>query len=226
MIAFKFVPILVNYSHKLSHIPLSGLSKHTLVLDNDGGKTSIKIIVKSEGSSKEEAITNMTSKIDKLKLYLKIYSNNEVTLGHSNTYEIVENDRDFKKELLNSLDDIKNDSKLSGYLANPLDSQQKLLLRALDELNKGDILNAFPKLINWLDENAGKGSSRFCSVRDVCSHGRTDEAINKVKQDFPDEFDFDEDAFSIDSNLNRQNLHKHLPEVFSHIKKTFLAKYV
>ena len=174
MIAFKFVPILVNYPHKLSHIPLSGLSKYTLVLDNAGGKTSIKIIVKSEGDSKEEAITNMTSKIDKLKLYLKIFSNNEVTLGHANTYEIVENDQDFKKELLNSLDDIKNDSELSGYLANPLDSQQKLLLRALDELNNGDIFNAFPKLINWLDENAGKGSSRFCSVRDVCSHGKTE----------------------------------------------------
>ena len=226
MIAYKFVPILVNYSHKLSHIPLSGLSKHTLILDNDGGKTSIKILVKSEGNSKEEAINKMTAKIEKLKLYLKLCSNNEVTLGHANTYGIANSDEDFKKELLYSLDDIKNDSELSGYLETPLDSQQKLLMRALDELTNGDILNAFPKLINWLDENAGKGSSRFCCIRDVCSHGRTDEAVHKVKQDFPDEFDFDQDVFSIDSNLNRQNLNKHLPEVLSHIQKIFLAKYI
>jgi|GEM_PF-6712973 len=226
MIAFKFVPVLVNYTHKSAHIPLSGLSKHTLILDNDGGKTSIKILVKSEEDSKEEAINSMTAKIDKLKLYLKVYSNNEVTLGHANTYHAVKNEEEFKKEILHSLDDIKNDSELSEYFTNPLDSQQKLLLRALDELNNGDILNAFPKLINWLDENAGKGSSRFCCVRDVCSHGRTDGAVHKVKQDFPDEFDFDEDVFSIDSNQNKQNLHKYLPEVFSHIQKTFLEKYI
>ena len=109
MIAFKFVPVLVNYSHKLSHIPLSGLSKHILVLDNDGGKTSIKILVKAEGDSKEEAINSMTAKTDKLKLYLKVCSNNEVTLGHANTYHAVENEEEFKKEILNSLDDIKND---------------------------------------------------------------------------------------------------------------------
>jgi len=226
MIAFKFVPVLINYSHKSSHIPLSGLSKHTLILDNEGGKTSIKILVKSEGDLKEDAINKMTSKIDKLKLYLKIYSNNEVTIGHSNSYQVVLNEEEFRKEILNSLDDIKNDSELSEYFSNPLDSQQKLLLRALDELNNGDILNAFPKLINWLDENAGKGSSRFCSIRDVCSHGRTDGAIHKVKQDFPNEFDFDEDVFSIDSNQNKQNLQKYLPEVFSHIQKTFLEKYI
>jgi len=171
-------------------------------------------------------ITKLKLKIEKLRLYLKVITNNEITLRNITTFELEYKNEDFNKHLHPLFGSVKDNTELSNYLESPLNPQQKILEKALDEHKKGDIFNSFPKLINWLDDNAGKGSSRFCCVRDVCSHGKTDDAIHKVNQKFPNEFEFDDGIFNMDSQQNLQNLNMHLPEVFSQIEKTFLEKYV
>lgn len=87
---------------------------------------------------------------------------------------------EYEEMILNSLDALK-DTKLPNYLNERITQQHLLLQTALDELQKDDMFNAFPKLVNWLDDNDSKGSSRFCSIRDSCDHGTLDEhkAIKK-----------------------------------------------
>ena len=83
------------------------------------------------------------------------------------------------------------------------------------------MFNGFPKLVNWLDENDHKGASRFCKIRDVCSHGVTDGAILKVNHDFPNEFEFEDNILKRDSFKNEQSIRKHLPEILRLIEFVF-----
>ena len=86
------------------------------------------------------------------------------------------------------------------------------------------MFNGFPKLVNWLDENDHKGASRFCKIRDVCSHGVTDDAILKVNEYFPGEFEFEDNILRRDSYKNTESMQKHLPEVLRLIESIFKTR--
>jgi len=87
------------------------------------------------------------------------------------------------------------------------------------------MFNGFPKLVNWLDDIDHKGASRFCSLRDVCSHGVTDAAIKIVNDSFPGEFEFEDNILRRDSQKNIQSMKKHLPEVLDQIKTIFKTRF-
>jgi len=134
---------------------------------------------------------------------------------------------EFEKIILNSLDALRDD-KLPHYLNERTTQQHLLLQTALDELETSDMFNAFPKLINWLDDNDGKGSSRFCSIRDSCEHGILDKdrALKNVNEKFPGEFEFEDATLKRNSQKNIISMKKYLPEVLNHIKRIFKNKYV
>ncbi len=116
---------------------------------------------------------------------------------------------------------------LSEFVNSKHSQQHILLSTALDEVYNDDLFNGFPKLINWLDDNAGEGSSKFCCIRDSCDHGILDKhrAIKNVNAQFPSEFEFEDNVLKRDSKKNIKSMKNHLPEVLDHIKKTFEKQY-
>jgi len=103
--------------------------------------------------------------------------------------------------------------------------QDVILQQGLNEVfdSTKNMVNGFPKLINWLDENGSKGI-RFCRLRDALSHGPTDKANKKIKELFPDEFEFEDNILKRDSSKNFRSMLKYLPEVLSLIETVFKSR--
>jgi len=183
------------------------------------------ILLEAEGLDKEDVNKKLNDKIKNLRLYLNLYTDNEIQInqyGRNNHYP---DKKEFDKNIKNTLDSLKEQN-LTSFVNGRITQQRILLQTALDEVNRGDMFNGFPKLINWLDDNDGKGSSRFCKIRDVCSHGITDDAILKVEELFPGEFEFEENTLKRNSQKNIDSMKSHLPEVIEHVKDIFKRDFM
>jgi len=193
----------------------------------DAKNPDINILLESEDETEEKIYRNLGQQYKNFKLYLNLYSDNTIDAVLHDSPEIFSDKNEFEKKILNSLDALR-DEKLPHYLNERTTQQHILLQTALNELQAYEMFNAFPKLINWLDDNDGKGSSRFCSIRDSCEHGTLDKqrALKKVNEKFPGEFEFEDDILKRNSQKNIISMEKYLPEVLDHIKRIFKNKYV
>ena len=213
-------------SSKIINVP--HVENFKMVLSsNTPNQSNIDILLEAEDPVKDEVYNKLKQQLKNLRLYLNLYSENIIEPIQHDSPAIFPEKTKFEETILTSLDEL-NDKNLPQYHLQSTTQQQILLQTALNELRNEDLFNAFPKLINWLDDNDGKGSSRFCSIRDSCDHGILDKtrAIKKVNDAFPGEFEFEDDTLKRDSEKNKESMKKHLPEVLNHIKRVFKTKYV
>ena len=222
MYGYQRVKLVINATgdFKIIHIPKMNNFKMVLTgrAPSDSG---IDILLETEEQTKEENYSKLQQQFTNLKLYLNLYSENAIDVIPHYSPEILTDKNEFKKIILSSID-VLTDVKLPNYLSQRTTQQHILLQTALNELKIGDMFNAFPKLINWLDDNDGKGSSRFCAIRDSCDHGTLDKhrAIKNVNDSFPDEIEFEDDTLKRDSQKNITSMKKHMPEVLDHVNKS------
>lgn len=226
---YQRVKLIIQSSNGFNIINLPLLNNFKMVLFGDSPSNSnIDLLLESVQSTTEEIQEDLKKQLANLKLYVNLYSDNMVSVIPHNSPKVgFEDKKRFEETTLNSLEEL-TEAKLPKYLSNRTSQQQLLLQKALDELKIDDLFNAFPKLINWLDENDHKGASRFCSIRDSCDHGALDKhrAIKKVNEGFPGEFEFEDDVLKRNSEKNEKSMKKHLPEVLDHIKQVFKEKFV
>lgn len=185
----------------------------------------VNVVLEADDSEGIEAHKMMDQKLQNLKLYLNLFTDYEIDPEIKYGPEFYDN----KKSLIRYKQDFFEcliEPNLPKFLEIWVNQHFVLLQEALDEVFNGDLFNGFSHLINWLDENDGKGSSRFCSIRDVCSHVRTDKAYLKVDELFPGEFEFEDRIFKRNSQKNIKSMNKHLPEVLEHVKKIFKRDFV
>lgn len=229
MYGFQLVDLILRSSSDFKIIPVSKLNDFKVILSGRGNKESfVRIMLETESDTLEEIHEKLRQKIDNLKLYVNLYSDNIIDVKVAYSPEIVVDKKYFDEKLLDSLDSMKNDVNLTKYLDKKITQQQELLQLALNELQKGDVFNAFPKLINWLDDNEGKGTSRFCPIRDACDHGVLDasRALKQINEKFPQEFEIEDNVLKRNSSKNIERIKYYLPEVLEHVKKVFREKYV
>lgn len=228
MFGFQKVRLNIKQSHVHKMIDLSKLKNFKMTLSGRQFSDSlINLLLESEQETLEEIYADLETQFQNLQLYVNLYSNNSVHITKSDSPETFATQEYLEERILHSLDEL-TDEKIHGYLKKHAPQQYVLLQIALKELDGNDMFNAFPKLINWLDDNDGKGSSRFCSLRDSCDHGILDKhrAIKNVNEMFPGEFEFEDDTLKRDSPKNLESLKNHLPEVLEHIKRVFKTKYI
>jgi hypothetical protein len=184
----------------------------------------ISVVLEAEDSEDMNASDVLYQKLENLKLYLNLFTDYEIDAEIKygpETYADKKSLYRYSKNVFESLEE----PNLPKFIDSSTTQQDVLLQTALDEVFNNDIFNGFPKLINWLDDNDGKGSSRFCSLRDACSHGITNIAYKRVNETFPEEFEFEENTLKRNSK-NERAMKKHLPEVLEHIRKVFKRKFV
>jgi len=223
MFGYQRVKLIINSSNEFKIINIPQMNNFKIILSGSASNNSdIDIMLEAEDQIKANVYNNLEQQFKNLKLYLNLYSNNTIDVIPHDSAKIFPDKNKYEGIILNSLDSLK-DTKLPNYLNEHTTQQHILLQTALDELQREDIFNAFPKLINWLDDNDSKGSSRFCSIRDSCDHGTLDKhrAIKNVNDKFPNEFEFEDDTLKRDSPKNIISMKKHLPEVLNHIKLVF-----
>lgn len=226
MYGYQTVKLVINATGDFKIINIPQMNNFKMVLTGRAPSDSgIDILLEIEGQTEKEIYSKLQQQLTNLKLYLNLYSENAIDVIAHHSPETFTDKNKFKKTILDSVDEL-TDVKLLNYLSQRTTQQHILLQTALEELKSGQMFNAFPKLINWLDENDGKGSSRFCAIRDSCDHGTLDRAIKKVNDSFPGEFEFEEDILKRDSQKNIQSMKKHMPEVLDHVKQVFKKKYV
>lgn len=230
MYGFQLVDLILKSSADFMIIPISKLNDFKVILSGRGGnnESSIRIMLEAEGVDVKETSQKLQQKVKNLKLYVNLYSDNIIDVKTPYSREILSDKQRFDEKLLDPLNSMKDDSNLTKYLDKRITQQHELLQLALTELQKGDIFNAFPKLINWLDDNDGKGTSRFCSIRDACDHGVLDasRALKKINETFPEEFEIEDNVLKRDSRKNIEQIRRYLPEVLEHVKRVFREKYV
>jgi len=228
MYGFQIIQLIINSSRDFKIFDMSKMDNFKLVLNGrDPNRSDIDFVLEAQGQTPKEIYEKLQKQITNLKLYLNLYSDNAIDIKGRYSPEVFEDKSSYDQRLRDSLGSLR-DANLPNYLNGQTTQQHILLQTALEELKRGDMFNAFPKLINWLDDNDGKGSSRFCYVRDSCDHGILDKhrAIKNVNDNFPGEFEFEDDTLKRNSQMNIESMKRHLPEVLEHIKRVFKRDYV
>ena len=194
-----------------------------------GKHSNLKVNIIFEAEDKENNIYSiMDQRIKNLRIYLHLFTDNKINIKTIRKTEIYPDRKVLERPGSSTFLKFLQDPNLSKFLDHRFTQQHIMLQTALNEISRKDIFNGFPKLVNWLDDNAGNGVSRFCCIRDSCDHGILDKnrAIRKVNKLFPGEFEFEDSVLKRNSPKNIQSLVKYLPEVLEHIKKTFREKYI
>jgi len=189
---------------------------------NDRDPTRLFLI--AQGNTDIECNQKLHDKFKKIQLFFKVfYPEIQIRKAFSPLY-IDENSsvglNRFEPENMADLS-----SSLEKYMSRKFVAQEDLLDIALENIRSGSIFDGFSKLVNWLDENKSKGCSMFCSVRDVLSHGETDNAIKKVQEQFPNQFVFNDGVFDQTNVDNRKKIQEYLPELMKQVKRVFKEKY-
>jgi|CXWL01.1.fsa_nt_gi acyl carrier protein len=226
MFGYQRIKLLIDPKSEFKIINMPQMNNFKIVLTGSARDNSnVDIILEAEDELKENIPKKLEQQCKNLKVYLNLFSDVSVNIVPHDSIKIFPDKLTYETLVLDSLDALK-DPHLHDYLNGTTTAQHDLLQIALNELGKKDFFNAFPKLINWLDDNDAKGSSRFCSIRDSCDHGKLDRAIKNVNDKFPDEFEFEDNILKRDSLKNITSMEKYIPEVLDHIKRIFKAKYV
>jgi len=224
MFGFQIVEI-KNFLHdnlRIMELPI--ISTLNVFVKGHHDNSTFHIILEFEGEDKYQIQSKLEEQQKNLKLYLNLITDSWVTIKSTTEpqfYDKKEINDKYWKTVFEAL----QDSNLPKFLSSRHSQQDIMLQMGLEEVTDNDLFNGFPKLINWLDDNDGKGSSRFCKIRDVCSHGVTDNAILKVNEEFPGEFEFEDNILRRDSNKNLQSIKKYLPEVLDQIKDIFKKRF-
>jgi len=220
--------LFLKNSHLFRIFPVSKLNDFKIVISGRDDNGQLQILLEAEGPVQPEVYEKLQKKLQNLKLYFNLYFHDQIDIKPRYSPEIFAKKEYLDKYLSKTLDVLHNEENLSTYLDKKYTQQHILLETALDELRKGDIFNSFPKLINWLDDNDTKGSSRFCCIRDASSHGalEVDRALKSINKKFPNEFEIEDNILKRNSQKNKDRMNYYLPEVLDHVKRIFKEKYI
>jgi hypothetical protein len=184
------------------------LEEKNQVLENH-----LKLKVSGHFQSTKEANMEFDKKFKKLKIFLAIF-NPEILLIRQGTFD--ESSRPNLKNL-----ELKP---LELFLEEKYTEDEVWLDDALEDYSKHNIFDSFIKCINWLDGVVGNAATKYCSIRDVLAHLRTDRAIIFVKKDFP-EIEFD--GKTIKKNItNKQILEKFMPDILLAIQSIYKKHFL
>ena len=208
----------LNRNLRIQELPL--ITTFNVFMKGNLDDATFHIKLEAEGANKDEIELKLEHQRKNLKLYLNLITQKFVDVIQVDEPKI-NNEKIIYEENWQKTLELLQDTKISKFVTSRHTQQDIMLQNGLDEVFDNDLFNGFPKLVNWLDDNDHKGASRFCKIRDVCSHGLTDDAILKVNQDFPGEFEFEDNVFKRDSYKNEQSMRKHLPEIFRLIEDIF-----
>jgi len=225
---FQIFTIFIRNFQLFRIFPVSKFNDFKIVISGRNENDQLQILLEAEGQDQTEVYKKLELKFQNLKLFVDLYFRGEIAIKPRFSAEIFVKKEYRDERLAHTLDVLQNEKNLSSYLDKKYTQQHTLLETALDELQKGDIFNAFPKIINWLDDNDSKGSSRFCSIRDASSHGKldSDRALKIINEKFPDEFEIEDNILKRNSQKNKDRMHHYLPEVLDHVKRIFKEKYI
>ncbi len=227
MYAYVVVALRPKKGRSFNFMNIPQVDTLKIIVDGKHDDLTINVLLEAEDSEEMNAGDRLDQKLENLKLYLNLFTDYEIDVEVKYGPEFYDDKKSlyrYDKDFFESL----KEPNLPKFLDSRITQQYVILQTALDEVFSGDMFNGFPKLINWLDDNDGKGSSKFCSIRDSCDHGRLDKAraIKKVNETFPDEFEFEDDILKRNSRKNIQSMKKHVPEVLEHVKKVFKRDFV
>lgn len=225
MFAYEVVTLRSRKGRSFNFMNIPQVDTFKIIVNGSHDDLHINVLLEAEDSEEMGAHDRLDQKLENLKLYLNLFTDYEIDVEVKYGPEFYDDKKSLYRYDQNFFEVLKEPN-LPKFIDSRITQQYKLLQGALDEVFNGDMFNGFPKLINWLDENDSKGSSRFCSIRDCCSHGKLDIAMKKVNETFPDEFEFEDDILKRDSRKNLMSMKKYLPEVLEHIKKVFKRDFV
>lgn len=226
MFGFQRVKLIVKSHNYPKIITIPQLNNFKLVLTGDAPNNSeVDILLECDDQDEGKIYENLGQQFKNLKLYLNLNTNNVVDIIEHDHVETFTNKNQYDRKVLNSLDALK-ETKLSKYLNERYTQQHVLLQSALDSIKEEKFFEGFSALVNWLDDNEGNGRSRFCPIRNACSHGKVDDAIIRVNEMFPEEFEFEDNVLIRNSQKNIESMKRYIPEILERIKEVFRTKYV
>lgn len=175
---------------------------------NASNNNDIKLKVSGYFPSTKEANIVFDKKFKKLKVFLAVF-HPEIEPIRLGTFD-ESHEKNLKKLELKPIE---------LFLEEKYSQKEAWLEDALADYYSGNIYESFRKCVNWLDHINGKGSTMYCSIRDVLSHVVTESASKIVKKDFP-EIEF-EGKTIMKSSTNEKLLRKYMPELISTIQSTY-----
>ncbi|MCH8915921.1 MAG: hypothetical protein IIA82_08785 [Thaumarchaeota archaeon] len=228
MYGFQICTIFLKSSHLHRIFTVSKLNDFKIVISGRDDQGELQILLEAEGKDQSEIYQKLELKLQNLKLFVNLYFHDQIEIKARYSPEVFGNKEYHDERLSTTLNVLQNEKNLSAYLERRYTQQHTLLENALDELQRGNIFNAFPKLVNWLDDNDRKGSSRFCCIRDASSHGKLDanRALKAINEKFPDEFEIEDNILKRNSEKNKEKLNHYLSEVLEHVRHIFREKYI
>lgn len=220
MYGFEIVQLkhLSGTNLRLSEIPL--ISSFNVLVKGNLDDAEFYIKLEAESDSGDGVKEKLEQQKKNLKLYLNLITENYIDVIPGYDPEIHNYQTIHNPEWQKVLESLQN-TNISKFTKNRHTAQDVLLQIGLDQVFGNEKFDGFAKLVNWLDDNDHKGASRFCKIRDVCSHGVTNSAVSKVEEAFPGEFEFEDNVLKRDSYKNTESLNKHLPELLKLIKTVF-----
>ena len=227
MYGYEVVVLRARNGRSFNFMDIPQVDTFKIIVSGKPDDLRINVLLEAEDSEEMNASDRLKQKLENLKLYLNLFTDYEIDVELKYDPEFYSDKKSLYRSTQNIFESLKEPN-LPKFIDSRITQQYVLLQTALDEVFSGDMFNGFPKLINWLDDNDGKGSSKFCSIRDSCDHGILDKnrAIKIVNETFPDEFEFEDDILKRNSQKNIKSMKKHLPEVLEHIKKVFKRDFV
>jgi len=223
MYGFEIVEI-KNISRKIRLVELPLITKFNVYVKGNLDDLKFNIKLEAEGENQDEVTSKLEQQRKNLKLYLNLISQQFVDVIQESKPEF-HNEKLVYEENWRKTLEVLQDPNISKFVSSRYTQQDTILQIGLDEVFNNQMFNGFPKLVNWLDDNVQKGASRFCKIRDVCSHGVTDNAILKVNEEFPGKFEFEDKVLVRDSTKNDQSMRDLLPELLDQIKEVFKRRF-
>ena len=187
------------------------------------GTSVISLFCTAEDDDLNQARKIAKRKFEKFFEFLKVATQNKIEVRKElvqGLYDISDSENIEYNEFGSLLNKITK-AEFEKYLVDPNISRTRLLIEGLDDYKKGEIFDAFSKLVNYSDDR--QAIKQFCSLRDCVSHREVDRAKLKVEKQFPNEFEFDGDQFRRDSFKNKQSLDKYWPQVLKEAQEKFFS---
>lgn len=176
-----------------------------------------------EDATPEVIDKKIDSKLEKLDLFLKLSKRYGLAIPHMKTEFFQTKEEIFGSRYFHFdeiFEDVKEESFVS-YLEKPISQREKIFIDSVQKVNSD--IKSFAEIIEYYEHIKGE-RTKFHWIRDVLSHFETDVAVEKVKENFPDEFEFDDNELVRDSRKNLVMIKKYLDEILLELKPLFINK--
>jgi len=176
-----------------------------------------------EGTTPQEIDKKIDSKLEKLDLYLRLSNRYGTAKPHMKTEFFQTKEEIFGGNYFHFDEIFENINKNSfvSYLEKPISQREKIFIDSIQKVNSD--IKSFAEIIEYY-EYIKDERTKFHCIRDVLSHFGTDVAVEEVKENFPNEFEFKDNELVRDSQRNFMMIKKYLDEILLELKPLFINK--